>query len=175
MNGADHQRIRLLAFVHHRLRLLVFPARTCDVHPQAERETSRFPPKSFRTCQSSPTTPGRASARGNAPARVAFRVVDRVGSRVNPVFAAQWLAYALPYRRFAVILAERRRTARGRCGSLLLHRDGLSLPTLRRFRRRTDNLDENAYCLIHKCSRGSRGTPPLPHLNAPKHFVSKYS
>jgi hypothetical protein len=54
----------------------------------------------------SPTTPGRASARGNAPARVAFRVVDRVGSRVNPVFAAQWLAYALPYRRFAVILAD---------------------------------------------------------------------
>ena len=53
-----------------------------------------------------PTTPGRASARGNAPARVAFRVVDRVGSRVNPVFAAQWLAYALPYRRFAVILAD---------------------------------------------------------------------
>ena len=27
-------------------------------------------------------------------------------SRLNVVFEAQWLAYALPYRRFAVILAD---------------------------------------------------------------------
>src|SRR5712672_2538783 len=37
--------VRLLGLVHHRLRLLVFPMRTCGVHPQAEPETSRFPGK----------------------------------------------------------------------------------------------------------------------------------
>ena len=35
------------------------------------------------------------------------------------------------------------RTARGRCGSLLLHRGGLAPPALRRFFRRIDNLNEN--------------------------------
>jgi hypothetical protein len=32
---------------------------------------------------------------------VAFRQSNGVGTRVNQAFAAQWLAYALPYRRFA--------------------------------------------------------------------------
>jgi hypothetical protein len=32
--------------------------------------------------------------------------VNNVGTRVYNAFAAQWLAYTLPYRRFAVILAE---------------------------------------------------------------------
>ena len=32
-------------FVRHQLRLLAFPARTYDVHPQAEHEISRFPSK----------------------------------------------------------------------------------------------------------------------------------
>src|SRR5205814_9805423 len=39
-------------------------------------------------------------------ASVAFRRVNNVGTRVYNAFAAQWLAYTLPYRRFAVILAE---------------------------------------------------------------------
>src|SRR5229473_2223498 len=39
-------------------------------------------------------------------ARVAFREVNNVGTRVHNAFAAQWLAYTLPYRRFAVILAD---------------------------------------------------------------------
>jgi len=54
----------------------------------------------------SKTTPGLASARNDAPASVAFRGVNSVGTRVYNAFAAQWLAYTLPYRRFAVILAE---------------------------------------------------------------------
>src|SRR5215471_9599348 len=37
--------VRLLGFVHHRLRLLVFPRRTCDVQPQAKPEASRLPRK----------------------------------------------------------------------------------------------------------------------------------
>jgi len=54
----------------------------------------------------SKTTPGPAGARNDAPASVAFRGVNNVGTRVSNAFAAQWLAYTLPYRRFAVILAE---------------------------------------------------------------------
>jgi hypothetical protein len=46
------------------------------------------------------TTPGRSGARAIAPVRVAFRSVNGVGSRDMPS-AAQWLAYALPCRRFA--------------------------------------------------------------------------
>jgi hypothetical protein len=55
----------------------------------------------------SPTTPGRARARARfgARARVAFRDLKRVGTRDLTCFAAQWLAYALPYRRFARTLA----------------------------------------------------------------------
>jgi hypothetical protein len=54
----------------------------------------------------SKTTPGLAGTRNDAPASVAFRGVNNVGTRVYNAFAAQWLAYTLPYRRFAVILAE---------------------------------------------------------------------
>ena len=32
--------------------------------------------------------------------------MNNVGTRIDNGFAAQWLAYTLPYRRFAVILAE---------------------------------------------------------------------
>ena len=53
----------------------------------------------------SPTTPGRSGARAVAPVRVAFRAVNSVGARDMP-FAARWLAYALPYRRFAHALAS---------------------------------------------------------------------
>jgi len=49
----------------------------------------------------SPTTPGRAGARGGAPVRVAFRENDHVGTQNYLAFAAQWLACVLPYRRFA--------------------------------------------------------------------------
>jgi hypothetical protein len=52
-----------------------------------------------------PTTPGRSGARTIAPVRVAFRAVNGVDSRDMP-FAAQWLAYALPCRRFAHALAS---------------------------------------------------------------------
>ena len=47
------------------------------------------------------TTPDRTGARAGAPIRVAFHQQDSVGIRDQVSFAAQWLAYALPYRRFA--------------------------------------------------------------------------
>jgi hypothetical protein len=54
----------------------------------------------------SPTTPSRAGTRVCAPVRVAFRHYDNVSTRDYLTFAAQWLAYALPYRRFADTLAD---------------------------------------------------------------------
>ena len=54
----------------------------------------------------SPTTPGRRGARDDAPVRVAFRLINDVGTRDIVTFAAQWLAYALPCRRFAGTLAD---------------------------------------------------------------------
>ncbi len=54
----------------------------------------------------SSTTPGRAGTRVHAPARVAFRRDDSVGSQDYPSFAARWLAYALPCRRFVPILTD---------------------------------------------------------------------
>jgi hypothetical protein len=54
----------------------------------------------------SPTTPGRAGTRDIAPVRVAFRNENSVGIRSNSSFAAQWLAYAHPYRRFTAALTD---------------------------------------------------------------------
>jgi len=53
----------------------------------------------------SPTAPGRSDARVDAPVRIAFRQRNGVGTRDEPTFAAQWLAYAIPCRRFAYTLA----------------------------------------------------------------------
>jgi hypothetical protein len=53
----------------------------------------------------SSTTPSQTGARDDVPIYVAFRENEHVGTREFQVYAAQWLAYALPYRRFAVTLA----------------------------------------------------------------------
>jgi len=42
----------------------------------------------------------------NASVHVAFRKTDDVGTRDFQAFAAQWLAYAFPYRRFDAALAD---------------------------------------------------------------------
>jgi hypothetical protein len=52
----------------------------------------------------SPTAPGRPSACDGAPGRVAFHQRNGVGTQIDVAFAAQWLAYAIPYRRFAYAL-----------------------------------------------------------------------
>ena len=54
----------------------------------------------------SPTTPGRPGARADAPVRVAFRVANASAPGTIDSFAAQWLACALPCRRFAGALAD---------------------------------------------------------------------
>ena len=47
------------------------------------------------------TTPGRSGARDGAPVHIAFRSGYGVGARNYFPFAAQWLACAIPCRRFA--------------------------------------------------------------------------
>ncbi len=54
----------------------------------------------------SQTALGRMGARNSAPARIAFRQRNGVGAQDDVDFAAQWLAYAIPCRRFADILAD---------------------------------------------------------------------
>jgi hypothetical protein len=53
----------------------------------------------------SSTTPGRSDLAMVCPKRVAFRARNSVGTR-GLAFAAQWLAYALPYRRFVGVLTD---------------------------------------------------------------------
>ncbi len=54
----------------------------------------------------SPTAPGWPGTRAVAPGHVAFRAPNGVGTRDFCTFTAQWLAYALPCRRFAAVLAD---------------------------------------------------------------------
>jgi hypothetical protein len=112
-----------------RLRLLTFPVRTGGELPSAGREISRFPRRERPHMPGSSITPGQTGARDIAPVRVAFRHENSVGTRDNSSFAAQWLAYAHPLPTLHPRPHGRRRTARGRCGSLLLHRSGLAPPT----------------------------------------------
>ena len=49
---------------------------------------------------------GPTGARTSAPARIAFRYLNGVGTRGFTSFAAQWLACALPCRRFTTALAD---------------------------------------------------------------------
>ena len=54
----------------------------------------------------SQTALGRVGARSSAPVRLAFRQQNGVGTQDVVDFAAQWLACAIPCRRFADILAD---------------------------------------------------------------------
>src|SRR6266481_7445627 len=70
-----------------------------------DREISRFPPKERLHMPGSSTTPGRPDLAMVRPKRVAFRARNSVGAR-GLAFAAPWLAYALPYRRFVAVLTD---------------------------------------------------------------------
>src|SRR5256884_4151994 len=71
----------------------------------ARRGISRFPSKELLHMPGSSTTPGRSDLAMVRPKRVAFRARNSVGTR-GLAFAAQWLAYALPCRRFAGVLTD---------------------------------------------------------------------
>src|SRR5215468_1620310 len=71
----------------------------------ARRGISRFPSKELLHMPGSSTTPGRSDLAMVRPKRVAFRTRNSVGTR-GLAFAAPWLAYALPYRRFVGVLTN---------------------------------------------------------------------
>ena len=54
----------------------------------------------------SQTALGWAGTRNSVPVHIAFRQQNGVGAQDDVDFAAQWLAYAIPCRRFAGILAD---------------------------------------------------------------------
>ena len=56
----------------------------------------------------SATTPDRPGTRAHAPVRIALHLRNSVGTRDMNFCEAQWLAYVLPCRRFAVALTDDR-------------------------------------------------------------------
>ncbi|MCP3459174.1 hypothetical protein [Bradyrhizobium sp. CCGUVB23] len=72
----------------------------------ADPKISRFPYKERPYMPGSQTTPSSTGTRNIAPADFAFRQVNNVGTRIYNGFAAQWLAYTLPHRRFADVLTD---------------------------------------------------------------------
>jgi hypothetical protein len=71
-----------------------------------ELEISRFPYKELPYMPGSQTTQGRLDTRDDVSYRVAFRESYLVGTLREITFAARWLAYTLPCRRFACTLAD---------------------------------------------------------------------
>jgi hypothetical protein len=80
--------------------------RTGGVQPPAKPEASRFPCKELPHMLRVSDHAGLGErSRYRAP-HIAFRENEHVGARDYQVFAARWLAYALPCQRFADILAN---------------------------------------------------------------------
>jgi len=80
--------------------------RTCGIHPQANPEISRFPRKERLHMPGSSTTPGWTDARITHLTMLLSVILNTSAPGNNRVFAAQWLAYVLPCRRFTGLLAE---------------------------------------------------------------------
>src|SRR6185503_897512 len=102
----------------------------------ADREISRFPNRKRLHMPGSVTSPDRPGARDGAPVRVAFHIRNCVGIR-DVGFRGSMAGLCSPLPTLRRHPRERLRTARGRCGSLLLHREGLAPSTSCRFPRRT--------------------------------------
>lgn len=77
----------------------------------------------------STTAPSRPGARNSAPVRVAFHHQNGVGTRKDMDFAAQWLPYAIPCRRFAGILANTCARFGADVVCYAFHSSGLAQPT----------------------------------------------
>jgi hypothetical protein len=71
-----------------------------------ELEISRFPYKELPYMPGSQTTRGQTDTRDSVSIRVAFHDTYSVGTPEKITYAAQWLAYTLPCRRFADTLAD---------------------------------------------------------------------
>jgi hypothetical protein len=71
-----------------------------------EPEISRFPYKERPYMPGSQTTQGRSDTCADVSGHVAFRDTYGVGTPRFITFAAQWLAYTIPCRRFADTLTD---------------------------------------------------------------------
>ena len=97
--------------------------------PAAKRETSRFPYEELAHMPGSSTSRDRLCARVGAHFRFAFRYDKGVGVPIDD-FAAQWLAYAFPCRRFAPGLA----TGNARLGADAVRYSFIAVDSHGRFR-----------------------------------------
>jgi hypothetical protein len=116
--------VRLLHRTHGRLRPPAFRTTSRPRLVGTAMETSRFPCKRLLRMPRSATTRGRHGSCVIDTRRVPFCGTENI-STPNLSYAAQYLACALPCERFTSALAGIPCITRGRCGSLLLHRDGL--------------------------------------------------
>ena len=95
--------------VHRRLRLLTFPTRT-GAAAKAARPGTRFSwfpdTESLRTTLGASTTPDQRGARGDAPARFAFRSVNSVGVQNRRLSRLDGWPMR-PYRRFEAALTDK--------------------------------------------------------------------
>jgi len=74
--------------------------------PLVRRGISRFPRNELVHMPGSSTTPDRPGTRVAVPVRIAFRLRNGVDAQGMNLYEAQWLAYALPYRRFAAVFTD---------------------------------------------------------------------
>ena len=109
LSGAHYGGVRLLMLVHHRLRLLAFPMRTRSRNERTCWPTMRSPgshTRSVRTCQGlRPRRAGRALALA-CPSVLPSTVSKASAPGIRPFSRLNSLAYALPCRRFAEVLAD---------------------------------------------------------------------
>src|SRR5579872_7001755 len=94
-----------------------------------ELEISRFPYKERPYMPGSQTTQSRVDTCDSVSTRVAFRETYCVGTLKKITFAAQWLAYTLPCRRFADTLADDCARLGVNADRYVLHCDGLAPST----------------------------------------------
>jgi hypothetical protein len=99
------------------------------------------------------TTPGRPDARDDAPGHVAFHLMHGVGTQNKTLSRLNgW-----PMRPLSTLRRDPRgplRMTRGRCGSLLLHREGLAPSTPCRSPGASQN--ESASLIAHQVSSAFR-------------------
>ena len=104
------------------------PSRCGPAHTAAGQTTDlRFPHKERPYVPESPTTPGRWNARARASLRIALRVLNRVGTQDRKSYRGSMAAG--PHAPLPTLRRHPHgcpRTARGRCGSRILHRSGLA-------------------------------------------------
>jgi hypothetical protein len=99
--------VRLLPRAHRRLRPPAFPTRSRPRLVGTAMEISRFPGRRLLRMPGSTTTRGWLVSCDDDTDHLAFCWTENI-SAPNLSYAAQYLAYALPYQRFACGLAATR-------------------------------------------------------------------